>query len=275
MPRASTSRGSAPMSPTRSTGRGSASSRSRRSRPVDPRDDPRPLGAPRHREGQARQRGQAAAQLVASLPADWLSPETTEEREGYAPARVSGNAEEAIVDFIARDHDDELSSSTSSCWEAWSRESPSASPGRRSTSRSGLVSQHAPLHRAAPRVVEAALEAIRRSRWSRGWRSRAVARTERCSALGLPTPNIFTGGQQYHSVREWASVQDMAAAAATIVHLAEVWGRRRSAGVRARSGRVPRSSGSTTSRSRSQTSRRSPSSGGSSTTSPCAVGSGT
>ena len=44
------------------------------------------------------------------------------------------------------------------------------------------------------------------------------------SAQGLPTPNIFTGGQQYHSVREWASVQDMAAAAATIVHLAEVWG---------------------------------------------------
>jgi tripeptide aminopeptidase len=43
------------------------------------------------------------------------------------------------------------------------------------------------------------------------------------SARGLPTPNVFTGGQEYHSVREWASVQDMAAAAATIVHLAAVW----------------------------------------------------
>ena len=32
---------------------------------------------------------------------------------------------------------------------------------------------------------------------------------------GLPTPNIFTGGHEYHSVREWASLQDMAAAAAT------------------------------------------------------------
>ena len=41
--------------------------------------------------------------------------------------------------------------------------------------------------------------------------------------MGLPTPNIFTGGHEYHSVREWASVQDMAAAAATIVRLAEVW----------------------------------------------------
>ena len=41
--------------------------------------------------------------------------------------------------------------------------------------------------------------------------------------MGLPTPNVFTGGHEYHSVREWASVQDMASAAATIVRLAEVW----------------------------------------------------
>ena len=45
----------------------------------------------------------------------------------------------------------------------------------------------------------------------------------RLSEMGLPTPNMFTGGHEYHSVREWASVQDMAAAAATIVRLAEVW----------------------------------------------------
>ena len=46
------------------------------------------------------------------------------------------------------------------------------------------------------------------------------------SSMGLPTPNLFTGGHEYHSVREWASVQDMAAAAATVVRLAEVWARR-------------------------------------------------
>ena len=43
------------------------------------------------------------------------------------------------------------------------------------------------------------------------------------SARGLPTPNLFTGGQEYHSVREWLSVQDMAAATATIVELLKVW----------------------------------------------------
>ena len=45
------------------------------------------------------------------------------------------------------------------------------------------------------------------------------------SEMGLPTPNIFTGGHEYHSVREWASLQEMAAAAATIIRLAEVWSR--------------------------------------------------
>jgi len=45
----------------------------------------------------------------------------------------------------------------------------------------------------------------------------------RLSEMGLPTPNIFTDGQEYRSRREWASVQDMAAAAATIVRLAAVW----------------------------------------------------
>ena len=73
-------------------------------------------------------------------------------------------------------------------------------------------------------MVEAALEAIRRVGLepklaiTRGGTDGAVL-----SAAGLPTPNLFTGGQEYHSVREWASVQDMAAAAATIVELVGVW----------------------------------------------------
>jgi tripeptide aminopeptidase len=48
----------------------------------------------------------------------------------------------------------------------------------------------------------------------------------RLSEMGLPTPNIFDGGHEFHSVREWASLQEMSAAAATVVRLAEVWSRR-------------------------------------------------
>jgi tripeptide aminopeptidase len=48
----------------------------------------------------------------------------------------------------------------------------------------------------------------------------------RLSAMGLPTPNLFTGGHEYHSVREWASLQEMAAASATLVRLAGAWAAR-------------------------------------------------
>jgi len=75
-----------------------------------------------------------------------------------------------------------------------------------------------------PRIVTAAEEAIRRA-GNEPVRSLIRGGTDgsRLSEMGLPTPNIFTGGQNYHSLREWASVQDMAAAAATVVELARVW----------------------------------------------------
>ena len=167
-----------------------------------------------------------AAELVGSLPADRLSPETTEEREGYVhPHRVSGNAEEAIVDFIARDHDDALLEQHVDLLESLVAEIAEREP------RAALEVEVRDSYRnmrpyieRSPRVVEAALEAIRRAgveprmALTRGGTDGAVL-----SARGLPTPNIFTGGQEYHSVREWASVQDMAAAAATVVELAGVW----------------------------------------------------
>ena len=167
-----------------------------------------------------------AARLVESLPADRLSPETTEEREGYLhPHRISGNAEEAIVDFIARDHDDALLEQHVALLEGLVADVAEREP------RAALevevrdsYQNMRPYIEQSPRVVEAALEAIRRAgveptmAITRGGTDGAVL-----SARGLPTPNIFTGGQEYHSVREWASVQDMAAAAATVVELAGVW----------------------------------------------------
>jgi tripeptide aminopeptidase len=74
------------------------------------------------------------------------------------------------------------------------------------------------------RIVEAAEEATRRVGLE-PWRNAARGGTDGAmlSARGLLTPNIFTGGQEYHSVREWISVQDMGLATATIVELAKLW----------------------------------------------------
>jgi tripeptide aminopeptidase len=43
------------------------------------------------------------------------------------------------------------------------------------------------------------------------------------SFMGLPTPNIFAGEQNFHSRLEWVSVQDMEKAVDVIVELARVW----------------------------------------------------
>ena len=75
-----------------------------------------------------------------------------------------------------------------------------------------------------PRAFAAAEEATRRAGLEP---KRTIVRGGTDGALlsekGLPTPNLFTGGHAYHSRREWVCVQDMAAAAATIVHLVQVW----------------------------------------------------
>ena len=167
-----------------------------------------------------------AAELVTSLPEGRLSPETTEQREGFVhPHRVSGNAEEAVVDFIVRDHEDELLERHAELLVGLARQVEEREPRAKVEveARDSYRNMRRYIER-DPRVVEAAFEAIRRV----GVEPRlAITRGgtdgARLSERGLPTPNLFTGGQEYHSVREWASVQDMAAAAAVVVELAGVW----------------------------------------------------
>jgi tripeptide aminopeptidase len=167
-----------------------------------------------------------AAELVESLPKDRLSPETTEGREGYVhPHRISGGAEEAVLDFIVRDHDDALLEEHVGFLTGLADELAAREPRAKIESEVRHSYRNMrPFIERDPRVVDAALEAIRRAgveprlAITRGGTDGAVL-----SSQGLPTPNLFTGGQEYHSVREWASVQDMAAAAATIVELVAVF----------------------------------------------------
>jgi tripeptide aminopeptidase len=171
-----------------------------------------------------------AADFVAALPRDSLSPETTEEREGYVhPTKISGAAEQAMVELIVRDHDmakmaEHVELLRRLAGEIKLRE-PRASVDiveeEQYRNMYEVISRY-------PEVIEAAEEAVRRAGLEpvhtiiRGGTDGA-----RLSHRGLPTPNLFTGGSEYHSRREWASVQDMAAAAATIVELARVWAERR------------------------------------------------
>ncbi len=43
--------------------------------------------------------------------------------------------------------------------------------------------------------------------------------------MGIPCPNLFTGGQNYHSRTEWASLQWMEKAVETGLALLGLWAR--------------------------------------------------
>jgi len=45
----------------------------------------------------------------------------------------------------------------------------------------------------------------------------------RLTEQGLPTPNLFTGGMNYHSRTEWVALAAMVRASQTVVELAGLW----------------------------------------------------
>jgi tripeptide aminopeptidase len=169
-----------------------------------------------------------AAQIVAELPSDRLTPDTTSGREGFIHVvSFAGTPDRAELRVIVRDFEEDLLDSHVALLRDTAERVVGAAA--RASLEFDLTRQYRNMRdyiERDPVVIAAALEAIR----SEGIEPlmapiRGGTDGSRLSEMGLPTPNIFDGGYEYHSVREWASVQEMAAAAAVIVRLAEVWSR--------------------------------------------------
>ncbi|HVM16066.1 MAG TPA: peptidase T [Gaiellaceae bacterium] len=164
-----------------------------------------------------------AADFVASLPRDRLSPETTDDRDGFVhPIEFDGSVDRSTVRLILRDFDEELLAGHERLVRELAERAAAGHPHdvqvkRQYRNMKEYLREH-------PHVVAAAEEATRRAGLDpRRNVIRGGTDGSRLSEKGLPTPNVFTGGQAYHSKREWVCVADMGAAAATVVHLAQVW----------------------------------------------------
>jgi tripeptide aminopeptidase len=167
-----------------------------------------------------------AARFIERLPADRLSPETTEALEGFVhPYVVQAGVDRTTVKLLVRD----FVTAGLQEKEAWlvslAREVVEGVPG---ASVESLVEESYRNMREVldhhPLVVDCAREAIRRTGLQ--VRERAIrggTDGSRLSFMGLPTPNIFAGEQNFHSRLEWVSVQDMEKAVEVIVALAQVW----------------------------------------------------
>ena len=169
-----------------------------------------------------------AARIVAALPSDRLAPETTSGREGFIhPFELTGTPARATISTIVRDFDDDELERHLALLQRTAQDVIATEP--RATLEFHVSRQYPNMRsfiEPVPYVTEAAEAAIR-AEGIEPVRTAIRGGTDgsKLSERGLPTPNLFTGGHEYHSVREWASLQDMAAAAATIVRLAEVWTR--------------------------------------------------
>ena len=167
-----------------------------------------------------------AAEIVARLPKDRLSPETTGDREGYVhPTLLNGETAEAELRFIVRDFDDDMLDRNVEYLKDLAAEVAATDP--RCTidveSRIQYRNMRSTLER-HPEIVENLEAAVRRIGFEpKRTAIRGGTDGSALTEMGLPTPNIYTGGQDAHSEREWICVEDMGLAAATIVELAKVW----------------------------------------------------
>jgi tripeptide aminopeptidase len=166
-----------------------------------------------------------AGRFLDTLPRE-LSPERTAGRDGFIhPVECTGSAESAQVRMIVRDFElDGLAAKRTRLEEivAGFRQ---AEPRARIELK--ITEQYRNMRywlEKDMRPVEFAREAVRRAGLTpRSDAIRGGTDGSRLTARGLPTPNLFTGMHQVHSEREWVSLQDMAAAVSTLVHLAQVW----------------------------------------------------
>ena len=170
-----------------------------------------------------------ASQILERLPKDALSPETTEGREGYVhPTDIRGDSGVVELRFIVRDFENDLLDAHVQRLRDIAAEVAALDPRASIKVESSISYRNIrDALKSRPEIVAAAEEAIRRVgleplRTSIRGGTDGSMLTEK----GLPTPNIFTGGQQAHSQREWVCVEDMGLAAATIVELAQVWAER-------------------------------------------------
>jgi tripeptide aminopeptidase len=167
-----------------------------------------------------------AAAIVARLPKDTCSPETTEGKEGFLhPIGMSGALEKATLGFIVRDFTDQGLKEKEVLLEGIVKKVMKDYP--RSSYRLDIKPQYRNMKQVIdrhPEIVDYAVEAIRRAGLKPVKTSiRGGTDGSRLSFMGLPCPNIFAGEHAFHSRLEWVSRQDMEKATQTIVHLAMIW----------------------------------------------------
>ncbi|WP_026897512.1 peptidase T [Daejeonella oryzae] len=167
-----------------------------------------------------------ASEIVALLPREKFSPESTEGKEGFIhPTQMKGNVEQASIEFIIRDFTDEALKNHEQILKIIADEVIGNYP--HSSFKMEVKEQYRNMKKVLdefPHIIEFGKLAIQRAGLKPKLQSiRGGTDGSRLSFMGLPCPNIFAGEHAFHSRQEWVSLQDMQKAVETLIHLAVIW----------------------------------------------------
>jgi tripeptide aminopeptidase len=180
---------------------------------------------PGHAYGLMQNALKIAAEVVAALPPDSLSPETTREYQGYMhPHLLEAGVEHASLSFLMRAFDAaQLDTYEVQIVELAKKVLARYPRASFVTQRVEQYSNMAQILQQHPHVKALALDAIRAAGLEpllvpmRGGTDGALL-----SQLGLPCPNIFSGQHGGHSHTEWASVYEMRKAAEVVLLISRI-----------------------------------------------------
>jgi tripeptide aminopeptidase len=167
----------------------------------------------------------AAARFIDRLPADRLSPETTDEYEGYVhPYQMDASVDRTSVRVLIRDFKTGALAEKEALIERLARDVAAETGTRVEFDVQQSYRNMREILDRHPDVLNRAREAIRRAGLVPIEKPiRGGTDGSRLSFMGLPTPNLFAGEHNFHSRLEWTSRQDLEKAVEVIVQLGLVW----------------------------------------------------
>ena len=167
-----------------------------------------------------------ASEIIAKLPKKYLSPESTNKRDGFIhPLQIEGLTEKTTIQFLIRDFDTKLLT----VYENLLKEIIDEVVGQfKNASYTFIVKEQYRNMKEIlddfPFLIGYAEEAFQRINLPFIKEPiRGGTDGSRLSFMGLPCANIFTGMQAIHSKHEWIGVRDMKLAVEALVNLTNVW----------------------------------------------------
>ena len=169
-----------------------------------------------------------AGRLLAALPPA-ESPERTDGRDGfYHPVSVSGDAAACRVQLILRDFDTAVLEERGRRLEAMCAALRAEEP--RLDVRVEITEQYRNMHDVLSRHPDTAAlleRAVRAAGIEPNVKPiRGGTDGSRLTAMGMPTPNLFAGGVNFHGPAEWISTRVLAQSACAILNLVQLYGER-------------------------------------------------